>query len=212
VLGWEFAPGHDPRGRLVPGSVPPQGLWGGQPRSTLFCSYVVADVAATVSRVSAAGGRAGELVRQPYGLTADCLDDQGGRFAVHQPAEPGPAAGRAPAAARDGDLAYITLEVPDGARARDFYAAVLGWQIGPGRVPDGWQVTGTAPLIGISGGHAEVTGVPLWRVSDAVAAAGRVRAAGGTAGEPQREPYGLVAGCTDGQGTRFALCQFPGQP
>lgn len=212
VLGWEYAPGHDPRGRQVPRSVPPQGLWGGQSRSTLFCSYLVEDAAAAVSRVRAAGGRAGELVRQPYGLTADCADDQGGRFAVHQPPEPGPAAGRPPAAARDGDLAYVTLEVPDGARARDFYASVLGWQIEPGRVPDGWQVTGTAPLIGISGGHAEITGVPLWRVSDTIAAAGRVRAAGGTAGEPQQEPYGLVAGCTDDQGTRFALCQFPGQP
>ena len=209
VLGWEYAPGHDPRGRQVPHAAPPQGLWGGQARTTLFCSYVVADAAAAAARVQAAGGRAGEPVRQPYGLSVDCEDDQGLRFAVHEPPRPaGPGTAR-PAATRDGDLGYITLEVPDGARARDFYAAVLGWRIEPGRVADGWQVTGTAPLIGISGGHAEPAGVPLWRVSDVAAAAQRVRAAGGTAGDPQPQPYGVVAECADGQGTRFQLCQFP---
>jgi predicted enzyme related to lactoylglutathione lyase len=209
VLGWEYAPGHDPRGRQVPGSVPPQGLWGGQARPTLFCSYVVADAAATAARVRAAGGTAGELVRQPYGLTADCEDDQGLRFAIHQPPQPGWTAGGPAAAARDGDLGYVTLEVPDGARARDFYAAALGWRIERGRVRDGWQVVGTAPLIGISGGHAEAAMVPLWRAGDVAAAVQRVRAAGGTAGEPQPEPYGVVAQCKDDQGTRFQLCQFP---
>jgi uncharacterized protein len=36
-----------------------------------------------------------------------------------------------------------------------------------------------------------------------------VTAAGGTATEPRREPYGLTADCTDDQGTRFYLGQFP---
>lgn len=209
VLGWEYSPGHDPRGRQVPGSVPPQGLWGGHTGSTLFCSYVVGDAAAAAARVRAAGGQAGEPVRQPYGLSVDCVDDQGTRFAVHEPPEPGRAGGGAPEATRDGDLAYITLQVPDGARARDFYRAVLGWQIEPGRVPDGWQVTSASPLIGISGGHPRPAAVPLWRVADVGAAVGRVRAAGGTAQEPAREPYGLAAECTDDQGTRFTLAQFP---
>jgi predicted enzyme related to lactoylglutathione lyase len=37
-----------------------------------------------------------------------------------------------------------------------------------------------------------------------------VRAAGGTCTEPYREPYGLMAECTDDQGTRFYLGQLPG--
>src|SRR5439155_510689 len=45
VLGWAYEPSHDPRARQVPVVTPPQGLWGGQPRSTLFCSYVVDDAA-----------------------------------------------------------------------------------------------------------------------------------------------------------------------
>ncbi|HEY1346939.1 MAG TPA: VOC family protein [Streptosporangiaceae bacterium] len=209
VLGWAYEPSHNPHARQVPGAAPPQGLWGAQPRSTLFCSYVVDDAMAAAARVRAADGQAGDPIRRPYGLVAECTDDQGTRFAVHQyPAAGQPAAG--PAAARDGDLAYITFEVVDSRRARDFYGAVLGWRFAPGRIADGWQVEGTTPMAGLSGGHAEATTVPMWRVADLREAVGRVRAAGGTATEPQQEPYGLVAECTDDQGTRFHLGQFPG--
>ena len=220
VFGWAYEPSHNPRARQVPGATPPQGLWGGQPRSTLFCSYVVDDVVAAVARVRAAGGQAGDPIERPYGVVAECTDNQGTRFAVHQYAagsQPGAgaagtdgagAAGPA-AAARDGDLAYVTFEVADSRLARDFYGAVLGWRFAPGRIADGWQVEGTAPMAGLSGGHAEATTVPMWRVADLRAAVGRVRAAGGTAAEPRQEPYGLTADCADDQGTRFYLGQFP---
>jgi len=217
VLGWAYEPSHNPRARQVPGVTPPQGLWGGQPRSTLFCSYVVDDAVAAAARVRAAGGQAGDPIRRPYGLVADCTDDQGTRFAVHQypqvavaGAEAAGTAGAGPAAAaHDGDLAYITFEVVDSRRARDFYGAVLGWRFAPGRIADGWQVEGTTPMAGLSGGHREATAVPVWRVADLRAAVGRVRAAGGTATEPQQEPYGLMADCADDQGSRFSLGQFP---
>jgi predicted enzyme related to lactoylglutathione lyase len=219
VFGWAYEPSHNPRARQVPGATPPQGLWGGQPRSTLFCSYVVDDAVVAAARVRAAGGQAGDPIRRPYGLVAECTDNQGTRFAVHQyPAAGQPGAGAAgtasraagaAAAPRDGDLAYITFEVADSRLAHDFYGAVLGWRFSPGRIPDGWQVEGTTPMAGLSGGHTEATTVPMWRVADLRAAAGRVRAAGGTATEPRQEPYGLTADCTDDQGTRFYLGQFP---
>ncbi|MBO0808436.1 MAG: VOC family protein [Actinobacteria bacterium] len=237
VLGWEYEPGQDARGRQVAGGSPAQGLWGGQPRSTLFCSYVVEDVAAAVARVRAAGGMADDPTRRPYGLVADCTDDQGVRFAVHQAetrpatgnqAETGPGAGSQaetgpgaasqaetgpgaardqPGPGRDGDLVYVTMEVPDSARARGFYGSVLGWRVTPGHVADGWQVEGVTPPAGISGGHPEATLVPVWQVTDVSAAAVRVRAAGGTATEPHAEPYGRICECTDDQGTRFSLVQ-----
>ena len=70
-----------------------------------------------------------------------------------------PDAGAATASGpRPGDAVYLTLQVPDGARARDFYEAVLGWSAVPGRVADGWQVEGTTPMVGIGGGAAE----PAW--------------------------------------------------
>ena len=43
-----------------------------------------------------------------------------------------PGHGRAASAPRPGDTVYLTLQVPDGARARDFYEAVLGWSAVPG--------------------------------------------------------------------------------
>ena len=239
VLGWAYEPSHNPLARQVPVVRPPQGLWGGRPRSTLFCSYVVDDATAAAARVRAAGGQAGDPIARPYGLVAECTDNQGTPFAVHQPPRAGPpaaaVAGRGaagPAGVRagrpglatagpgvtgpvagphDGDLAYVTFEVVDSGRARDFYGAVLGWQFAPGRVPDGWQVVGTTPLAGLSGGHAEATTVPMWRVADLRAAVDRVRAAGGTSTEPRQEPYGLTADCADGQGTRFYLGQLPGR-
>jgi len=211
VLGWVYEPSHNPLARQVPGVTPPQGLWGGRPRSTLFCSYVVDDAAAAAARVRAAGGQAGDPIQRPYGLVAECTDNQGTEFAVHQyPPAAAPGADAAVAAgAHDGDLAYVTLEVVDSQRARDFYGAVLGWRFAPGRVADGWQVEGTTPMIGLSGGQADATGVPVWRVADLREAVARVRAAGGTATEPRQEPYGLMADCTDDQGTRFNLGEFP---
>jgi predicted enzyme related to lactoylglutathione lyase len=221
VFGWAYEPSHNPRARQVPGVAPPQGLWGGQPRSTLFCSYVVDDAVAAAARARAAGGQAGDPIRRPYGLVAECTDNQGTRFAVHQyPAAGQPGVGAAGtetagagagpvAAAHDGDLAYITFEVVDSRRARDFYGAVLGWRFAPGRIADGWQVEGTTPMAGLSGGHAEATTVPMWRVADLREAVSRVRAAGGTATEPRQEPYGLTADCADDQGSRFYLGQFP---
>jgi predicted enzyme related to lactoylglutathione lyase len=211
VLGLEYLPAHNDRGRQAPGVVPPLGLWPDPAGPALFCSYVVDAAAAAVARVRAAGGRAEEPMARPYGLTADCVDPDGIRFALHQPfGSPGPAQPRAGAAAgRDGDLAYLTLEVPDAARTLEFYGAVLGWRSHPGRSPGGWQVEDTTPMIGVSGGHAAPAAVPVWQVSDVAAAVARVLAAGGTSTQPHREPYGLMAECTDDQGTRFSLGQFP---
>jgi predicted enzyme related to lactoylglutathione lyase len=223
VLGVEYQPAHGGRGWQATGVTPSQGFWVGEDQPALFCSYVVDDAAAAVARVRAAGGQAGEPVPRPYGPTADCTDIDGTRFAVFQPrggpagsrpaaagAEPA-AAGAEPApAGRAGDLIYVTLEVPDAARTLAFYRAVLGWRVRPGRSPGGWQVEGTTPMIGVSDGHRQATAVPVWRVADVAAAVIRIRAAGGTATEPHREPYGLIAECRDDQGTRFSVTEFPG--
>jgi len=49
-------------------------------------SYRVDDIAAAVERVRAAGGRADEPERGPFGLHAECVDDQGVTFRLWQPA------------------------------------------------------------------------------------------------------------------------------
>jgi len=50
-------------------------------------SYRVNDIAAAVERVRAAGGHADEPVRRPFGLLAECVDDQGATFRLWQPAD-----------------------------------------------------------------------------------------------------------------------------
>jgi uncharacterized glyoxalase superfamily protein PhnB len=50
-------------------------------------SYRVDDIAAAVERVRAAGGHADEPVRRPFGLLAECADDEGVTFRLWQPAD-----------------------------------------------------------------------------------------------------------------------------
>ncbi len=205
VLGWRFAPGSSPRGRRVEGTAPHQGLWGEVERATLFVCYYVDDVDDAVARVRGAGGVADDPTDEPFGRVANCTDDQGTAFAVFRPPAGGPGPRLAPHGTRQGDLAYLTLEVVDSSRSRTFYGAVLGWEMRPGRVDDGWQVDGVRPGTGISGGHDGATAVPMYLVDDIGAAVARVRAAHGTATDPERQPYGVTSSCVDDQGTRFFL-------
>ena len=55
--------------------------------SEVLLSYRVDDIAAAVERVRAAGGRADEPERKPYGLLAECVDDQGATFRLWQPTD-----------------------------------------------------------------------------------------------------------------------------
>jgi predicted enzyme related to lactoylglutathione lyase len=208
VLGWRYAPGGEPRGRQVEGLGQRIGLWAGEEHNTMFLCFAVDDVAAAVERVRAAGGQADEPTREPYGLIANCIDDQGMRFAVYElPADesPGVATGRY----QHGEICYLTIEVPDSARARAFFEAVLGWEFAPGSVEDGWSVRNAGQevhyMTGMHGGHDRSTVVPMFFVDDIGSAVDRVRAAGGTATEPDRQPYGITADCADDRGTRFYL-------
>lgn len=203
VLGWTYASGSGPEGRQVQGVTPHHGLWGRPGAPTLFLCFAVGDVDEARGRVEQLGGQAEPEHDEPYGRTAECIDDQGQPFAIYTPAPPAPPL--PPNGLRHGDLSYITLEVRDSARARAFYAGLLGWRFRPGRVEDGWEVEDVVPMSGLHGGHAEGTVVPMYRVDDVATAVARVRAAGGQATDPERQPYGVTSTCGDDQGTRFHL-------
>ena len=208
VLGWTVEAGaHPGHARQVTGLSTAQGIFGGQDRSTLFACFAVDDVDAAVDRVRRAGGETGAVRREAYGRLVDCTDDQGTAFALVEVPTPSEdeTGTRVLNGAREGDLAYVTYEVLDSAKARAFYGAVLGWVFTPGTAADGWQATEVAPMTGVHGGHEVATTVPMYRVDDVGAAVARVRAAGGTAAEPERQHYGVTAVCVDDQGTRFYL-------
>lgn len=209
VLGWRFAPASGPEGHQVEGLSMHHGLWSNETAHTLFCCYAVDSVHEAIERVRTAGGTAEDPHVEPYGLISMCTDDQGMSFAVFEPVG-GTTQGPGPAENGEvhGDLAYVTMEVPNSNRAREFYGSVLGWRFSPGRVEDGWQVDGPAPMMGLAGGHEPATNVPMYRVEDISRAVAAVREAGGSASDPETQPYGITAICTDDQGTRFGLGQL----
>jgi predicted enzyme related to lactoylglutathione lyase len=115
---------------------------------------------------------------------------------------------------RHGDVSYLTLGLPDLARARAFYGAVLGWGFSPGSSEQGAQVDDVVPMIGLWDGEqpggGRVHGAVLgFRVDDIAAAVTAVRAYGGTVSDPHREPYAMAAEGHDNQGIPFYLHEMP---
>lgn len=85
VLHWTFEPGRVDDGWQVVPTHPMAGVAGGSDRATTVPMWTVSDIAAAVSRVRQAGGTViQEPAQQPYGLMAECTDDQGGRFYLGQ--------------------------------------------------------------------------------------------------------------------------------
>lgn len=198
VLGWRISAD----GRAVQGLGQHLGLFS-NPRRTTYLSHSVADIDAAIERVRAAGGTAGDAVEESYGLSAECVDNQGLLFSLHhsQPVAPRQRFAQ-------GEIVYLTMFVRDSASAREFYGSVFGWTFTPGQVEDGWQVQGPNTMFGMQGGHAEAAVLPMYAVDDVEAAVARVRAAGGTATDPVRMPYGITSDCVDDQGVRFYLGQL----
>jgi uncharacterized glyoxalase superfamily protein PhnB len=205
ILGWRYRPGNGPQRHQVSGQSLHHGLFGTREPSTLFLCFGVADLDAAVERVRAAGGTATPPTVQPFGRVSDCTDNQGTPFALVETGDD--SQGSAPGQ-RHGDVAYLTMEVVDSGHARAFYSSVLGWRFRPARVMDGWEVDDVVPMVGMKGGEARATTVPMYQVDDIAAAVARIRARGGSATDPERQPYGVTSACTDDQGTRFYLGQF----
>jgi predicted enzyme related to lactoylglutathione lyase len=85
VLSWTFEPGRVEDGWQVEQSRPMAGMAGGGARSVTVPMWTVADIDEAVGRVAEAGGSVLQTPsRQPYGLMAECVDDQGARFYLGQ--------------------------------------------------------------------------------------------------------------------------------
>lgn len=169
----------------------------------------VPDVDALVARAAAARAAVQrEPSDNPYGRVGVIRDPFGHRWMLHSPPADLTPSVVAPDRGTEGEVAYLTMNVVDSARARAFYGAVLGWTFEPGHVEDGWRAHGSSPMTGLHGGHEQTMLEPMYRVGDIAAAVERVRAAGGTATDPERRPYGIESHCTDDQGASFYLGQL----
>jgi predicted enzyme related to lactoylglutathione lyase len=162
----------------------------------------VQDVDGTTERARSNGAAVErEPVDQPYGRGSVIIDPFGHRWMLLRPP---PAATRF----RQGDVAHVTMLVPDADLAKDFYEAVLGVPFAAGH-PGAWRSDAITPPVGIvsAKGNAEPQVQMSFRVDDVTAAIERVRVAGGHADEPRHMPYGLLAECVDDQGATFRLWQ-----
>ena len=164
----------------------------------------VADVDGTTERARRNGAAVErEPADQPYGRAAVIVDPFGHRWTLRRP----------PALAtrlRQGDVANVTMTARDARRAKEFYEAVLQVPFSEGH-PGAWRTGETKPALGILPSRGAEPAVRLsYRVDDIAAAVERVRAAGGSAGAPERRPFGLLADCADDQGMPFHLWQPAG--
>jgi uncharacterized glyoxalase superfamily protein PhnB len=87
VFGWQWQAGSAPHAWGPVGHGGAEfGIWGDQSqRPEVQLCYRVNDVETAVERVRAAGGQAEEIERRPYGLMANCVDDQDAHFQLWQP-------------------------------------------------------------------------------------------------------------------------------
>lgn len=211
VLGWEYGSSASATDNdLITNISLPAGIWDGEgidgvPRPGVHIIRRVDDVAAAVARVRELGGVASEPEQTPYGLRARCRDDQGNGFSVLEVDDDAPRTEEN--GSQPGDISYVTIGVGDEQRAADFYGGLFGWRFSPGHVERGLQAEGPHPMTGFWGGAARQNIVLMYRVDDIDAAVAAVRANGGTATDPEPQPYGLSSECVDNQGLSFYLGQ-----
>jgi len=167
----------------------------------------VADPHASMRRAVELGAEQQRPVEdRGHGLAGVFRDPYGQRWLLSRAAPPAPAE----RVYQHGEAGYFTFQVPDDARAKAFYGAVLGWQFAAGSLPTAWRIEGDGLPGGLWGGPELQTGWKLmFAVDDLEAALGRVGAQGGRAGEVETHPYGRTADCADDQGIEFWLWEQP---
>jgi len=223
LLGWTFPvgqPGRPQGDDVTPevqqgdGVTPEVGMWdGARPGRAATRGAVpgfrVEDIGVSVVRVRDLGGTATDAVERPYGLEAECSDNQGLPLFLHQlPDEPADDGTDLTNGRQHGDVAYLTFEVADLGLAEAFYGPLLGWSFSAGSVDEGRQITGVTPMAGLWAGGTPGL-IPAYRVDDIGVAVARTAELGGVAGPIDERPYGLAADfCRDDQGIRFHLVEL----
>jgi uncharacterized glyoxalase superfamily protein PhnB len=173
---------------------------------TFSLVLTVPDVDASVARAEGLGARVERPpTDEPYGRIGVLVDPFGHRWMLECPA-PGE---RADARPHPGDTVHVSLNVPDAARARDFYEAVLDWSLYERPDGAGWAADGVTPAVDIHGDRLDQPGaVPTYAVDDLEVTLAAVRTAGGTAGEIEQRHEGRVALCRDDQGLPFRVAEL----
>jgi uncharacterized glyoxalase superfamily protein PhnB len=177
--------------------------------ATVSLTFEVPDVDGAVHQALAHGATLERpAADNPYGRNAVIRDPFGHRWIISAVT----AATGAPAGGdtiRQGDLAYVSLWVPDVDRAAAFFSDVLGWTYAPQVQGHARQIVGRELNHGLFGGQERSTLFLCFVVDDIDTAVARVRDAGGRAEAPTDEFQGQVTMCVDIEGAPFSLYQPP---
>ncbi|GAA2568158.1 VOC family protein [Mycolicibacterium diernhoferi] len=177
---------------------PELGLKAPAPQSvSVSLMLAVDDTDAALRRARDRGATVLQEAHESHGSRgATILDPSGHRWMLS-----GPITG-APLLIQHGDIGYVSINTPDAARAKRFYAQVLGWSF------EGHHVVPPSESA-LSMGIFETPGLSTlfccYAVDDLDAAREAILTGGGTVGEPQRREFGTVLDATDPQGSPFAV-------
>jgi len=173
--------------------------------SAAFQLYVP-DADATYERAVANGATALRPLGENYGARQGTIRDPfGHRWFICTALEADDAPVEDIPGRRLGDVGYVTLEVPDGERARRFYEGLFGWDLHASGEPGSFHISSITPPAGLHGGQAIADVRLYFRVDDIDAIAARVRELGGEVLSVTNYDSGGNAECVDDQGLRFDL-------
>src|SRR4051794_40229930 len=109
-----------------------------------------------------------------------------------------------------GEPTFLEIGVPEGDRARTFFAELLDWQVTPMSSGNYLLQSPTVP-VGVHSHDEDRILLVFFSVPDLDSAMKRVVELGGAADEPRSGgELGRFAICRDDQGLRFGLHQPPG--
>lgn len=160
------------------------------------------DVRRAADRLVELGGRVRSDISDDH--VADAEDSQGVPIGLWRPAPEYRDRPDAPVPAAE--AGQISIEVPDRARAVEFYSRLLGWTFDE-PFPDYPHAREAGVAVGIrQSSEAPSVGI-AWRVDNVEAMAARARALGAEVGELATFPAGSGAECTDQDGNTYYLWQ-----
>jgi uncharacterized glyoxalase superfamily protein PhnB len=172
--------------------------------SSVALQVYVPDSEATYALAIERGATVLRPISDNYGSRGGTIRDPfGHRWFVQTHLEPDDVPVEDTPGRRFGDLGYLVLQVPDAARAREFYGSLFGWSLHESG--EGFHIESITPPGGIAGG-ADAPDVTIYfRVDDIEATAQRVRELGGQVLSTANYASGGNAVCLDDQGLRFEL-------
>jgi uncharacterized glyoxalase superfamily protein PhnB len=173
--------------------------------SAAFQLYVP-DADATYERAVENGATALRPIAESYGARQGTIRDPfGHRWFICTALEADDVPVENLSGRRFGDIGYVTLQVPDGDRARRFYESLFGWTFVDGHEPGSFHISSITPPSGVQGSQEEADVRIFFRVDDIETTVARVRELGGQVLTVTDYDSGGNAECVDDQGLRFDL-------